>query len=321
MASVLLSATRWALPTVPATALRGGEHQTSARAARCSRGIAHHLASSVTLASLASLAFTLNTPAVAAYENVRVEDVESTSLRAGLEAANERRWVAAERFFQMYLRETPEELSASGYSNLGNVHLQMGKVDEAVQDYAKAVRLSDGAAVPLLNQGLAYEELGVRAEKAGKRKEAARLWQTGRESLLKAIEKDPDEFAAYYDLGLIEWRLGLFEEASEHLAKAADLAAIPGYRVRSAAALFQVGDVKKALVQLRGVVRKTPNYGEAHAALAAVYYSMGSIEMAEDELSRADGIDPLWGVPADVERNTRWPPALSAAYQRMISMS
>lgn len=79
--------------------------------------------------------------------------------------------------------------------------------------------------------------------------------------------------------------------------------------------------MKKALVQLRGVVRKTPNYGEAHAALAAVYYSTGSIELAEDELQRADAIDPLWGVPADVEQNARWPPALSDAYRRMISMS
>ena len=40
------------------------------------------------------------TPALA-YENVRVEDVESETLRAGLEAANDRNWVAAERFFQV----------------------------------------------------------------------------------------------------------------------------------------------------------------------------------------------------------------------------
>ena len=224
----------------------------------------------------------------------------------------------------MYLKETPEEMSASGYSNLGNVHLQMGKVDMAVRDYQKAVQLSNGAAVPLLNQGLAYEELGVRAEKEGKHAEAIKLWQTGRDSLLRAIESDPDEFAAYYDLGLVEWRLELYEDAKDHLGRAADLAAIPGYRVRSAAALFQVGDessVNKALVQLRGVVRKNPNYAEAHAALAAVYYSKGNIEMAEDQLRRADEMDPLWDVPAEVEQNVRWPPALSAAYQRLISMS
>ena len=208
-----------------ATPVRATVHLESVRVASCPRVVAHQLLAS----SLACAAVIIITPwQVQAYENVRVEDVQSESLRAGLEAANERRWVAAERFFQMYLKETPEELSASGYSNLGNVHLQMGKVDEAVEDYAKAVDLSDGAAVPLLNQGLAYEELGVRAERAGRREDAARLWQTGRESLLKAIEKDPDEFAAYYDLGLIEWRLEEFEAAAEHLAKAADLVAIPG---------------------------------------------------------------------------------------------
>ena len=270
--------------------------------------------------SVLSVLSLIDAPHCHAYENVRVEDVESDVLRAGLEAANDRNWVAAERFFQTYLKQ--EENSASGYSNLGNVHLQMGKIDLAVKEYDKAVELSDAkAAVPLLNRGLAYEELGVREDKAGRHDAAVRYWNTGKESLLLATERDPEEFAAFYDLGLIEMRLGQYEESSEHLQKAADLAAIPGYRVRSAVSLYQIGNVKGALVQLRGVVRKTPNYAEAHAALAAAYYGTGSLELAEDELRRATELDPLWGVPEEVEKNARWPPALYEAHRKMISIS
>ena len=54
---------------------------------------------SLGVALIVSLSAT--TPEALGYENVRVEDVESETLRAGLEAANDRNWVAAERFFQV----------------------------------------------------------------------------------------------------------------------------------------------------------------------------------------------------------------------------
>jgi tetratricopeptide (TPR) repeat protein len=70
----------------------------------------------------------LSLPLPAFAENVRVQDVESNTLRAGLEAANEGRLDAAERFFKAYIaQEDPQ--SASAYSNLGNVHLQQGRYD------------------------------------------------------------------------------------------------------------------------------------------------------------------------------------------------
>lgn len=50
-------------------------------------------------------------------ENVRLEDVDSASMQAGLLAATQGRLDEAERFFRIYLQsEDPE--SASAYSNL-----------------------------------------------------------------------------------------------------------------------------------------------------------------------------------------------------------
>jgi tetratricopeptide (TPR) repeat protein len=72
--------------------------------------------------------------------NVRVEDVESSTLQAGLRAANEGRLEDAERFFQIYLLQNPD--SASVYSNLGNVHGQQQNYQQAVRDYDNAVRLA-----------------------------------------------------------------------------------------------------------------------------------------------------------------------------------
>lgn len=59
---------------------------------------------------------------------------------AGLRAATEGRLNDAERFFKIYLLDEPD--SASGWSNLGNVHQQQGQAQQAVEDYSKAVALA-----------------------------------------------------------------------------------------------------------------------------------------------------------------------------------
>ena len=93
-------------------------------------------------------------------------------------------------------------------------------------------------------------------------------------------------------------------------------------RDRAAASLYQVGDVRRALLQLRGVTRKNPTYSEARAALAAVYYGEGSVELAEDELRRATEIDPQWSSAsaAELEKLARWPPRLVEAWTRMMTL-
>lgn len=44
------------------------------------------------------------------------------------------------RLWKIYLSETPE--SASGYSNIGNVHLQQQRVEQALADYTQAISLA-----------------------------------------------------------------------------------------------------------------------------------------------------------------------------------
>ncbi len=51
----------------------------------------------------------------------------------------------------------------------------------------------------------------------------------------KAIELDPKEFAAWFNKGNVEMRLGRYEDAEESFRQGADLApGIPGYRLRQA---------------------------------------------------------------------------------------
>ena len=95
---------------------------------------------------------------------------DSNSAAAGLEAANERRFADAERFFKLVLKSEPD--SASVWSNIGNVHLSLGHPVEALEDFTRAVSLAPEAPVPYLNRSLAHEQLGVDAERAGQRDQA-----------------------------------------------------------------------------------------------------------------------------------------------------
>lgn len=299
------------------------------RAADTPRGSdTHHLTPSPHAAPLRWLASALAAAALAvapppaAAENVRVEDVESPTLRAGLEAANEGRLDAAERFFKTYLaQEDPG--SASAYSNLGNVHLQQGLPQLALEDFTKAVELAPAAPVPRLNRSIAYEALGVAEEAAGRAPAAAQLYAAAIADCDAAIAADPAEFAAWFDRGNVQMRTADFGGARASFERAADLApGLAGYRLRAATLQYQTGDVGKAKQTVRGVLRKNGrSYGEAHAVLAGVLWAEGDREGAEEEVAAAMDIDGgLWADEAAVRERTRWPPALYDAYARLLRL-
>ena len=65
----------------------------------------------------------------------------------GLEAANEKRFGDAERFFNIVLSK--DHNSASAWSNLGNVHLSLGKAAQALTDFSNAIELASEASALL----------------------------------------------------------------------------------------------------------------------------------------------------------------------------
>lgn len=273
----------------------------------------------VPLGLAAAAAVLLGAPHHAAAYNVRLQDVESPTLQAGLRAATEGRLNDAERFFKIYLLDEPD--SASGWSNLGNVHQQQGQAQQAVEDYSKAVALAPEAPVPYLNRAISKEALGVQAAASGDSSRALDLWQSAAADCDRAIELDPKEYAAWFDRGNIDLRLQDYAAALTDFGTAADLApGLGGYRLRQATLMFQQGDVDGARRTMQGVTRKYSNYAEAHAALAAVEWSRGDAERAEQQFYRAVAQDERWNNMGWILENTRWPPKLESAMQRFLSM-
>lgn len=251
-------------------------------------------------------------------ENVRLRDVQSPALQAGLRAATEGRWADAERLFQVVLAEEPE--LASVWSNIGNVHLEQGRLQDALRDYSRAVELAPKAPVPYVNRALAHESLALQAKE---RPVFQRELQAALDDLSTAIALDPTEFTAYFNRGNVYLRLQDFDAASSSFTAAADLApGIAGYRLRAATLYYQTGNTARALSTVRGVLRKNPRYPEAHLVMAAMLWEDGDRAAAEEEYALATSLDGEFGAGMDnVRRLTLWPPKLYEALARFQSFS
>lgn len=282
---------------------------------------AHPLAR-VAAAALAAV-FAAATPAVtlpppAHAENVRVEDVDDPTLRAGLVYANDGAWSAAEAAFRSVL--ATQGASPSVLSNLASVQLQQGRADAALDNANAAVALAPSAATVRVVRALAHEALAVAAERRGDATSAASHLTDALADTDAAIAADGAEFTALFDRGNILQRMHRFEDAEAAYRTAADAApGLAGYRARHAYLEFENGKATEAARELRGVVRRAPTYAEARAALAAMAWAAGDVATAEAELAAAATLDGGWGGRAAVD-GTRWPPKLRDAYQRLCDI-
>ncbi|MEW5304103.1 MAG: hypothetical protein WDW36_006737 [Sanguina aurantia] len=198
--------------------------------------------------------------------------------------------------------------------------MPQGRPVQAVDDYTHAISLAPTAPVPYLNRALALEQLGV-DEEAKQAGSGLPLWTSAMRDCNDAIERDPQEFAAWFNRGNVAMRLDDYPLSLVSFQRAADLApGIAGYRLRAAQLLYQNGMLDDALKTASGVARKNSNYAEAHVTLAALLWSSGQEVRAEGEMERALQLEPRWRDIDFVRAQTRWPPALYDALQRFIDL-
>ncbi|GJP41675.1 hypothetical protein CLOM_g1316 [Closterium sp. NIES-68] len=236
---------------------------------------------------------------------VRLRDVDDSELQAALRAAVAGDLETAEEMFSRLIARLPE--SASMWSNRGSVRMSLGRYEEAAEDFARAIELAPTAPVPLLNRGIALGALG-------RYREALKDCQA-------AVNVDPQEPAAWFNLGMVESRLTHYAASLDALKKAALLApGIAGYRMATAVVLVQVGSTNQAEQILKALVRKYPNYAEAHAALAAVSWQKGETAEAEEQFSRGSALQPQLKNLEWVSDNYDWTPRLTESYRRFLAV-
>lgn len=237
---------------------------------------------------------------------VRLKDVENPKLQDALRAAVAGDLESAEKMFSELILEDPD--NASVWSNRGSVRISLKLYEDARVDLTKAIQLAPEAPVPFLNRAIALEALG-------RYEEAIADCKT-------AIENDPEEYAAWFNLGNVDARVNKYNDALAAYARASLLApGIAGYRLKQALVLFQLERPEEAKKLMQGLVRKYPNYAEAHAALAAVFWSEGERGRAEDEFSEATRREPLYANIRWVGSELQWPPNMIKAMEGFLDIS
>lgn len=142
---------------------------------------------------------------------------------------------SAVKIMDSLIKAEPQEMSH--YRFRGELLRLWGKLGRAKRDYEKLIAMDPSSAV-------AYNGLAEVQLQAGE-------YMPARQSALKALELAPNEWVASYNLGMIEDRLGMAEEAVNSLQRALEQK-VPDARHRLLVYLYllraykRLGDVRRA---------------------------------------------------------------------------
>lgn len=195
---------------------------------------------------------------------------------------------------------------ASHY-NLGNFHLNRGNHPRAIRAYTLASRLGPDLIPPLVNAAMAYNYLGDKREAEQSLRKALELdpknpaanfnlglllagegrLTEAKTSLNRALKADPKNAAAAYNLGVITAR-----ENPQVAIKLLTLAARlrpdrPQYGYTLAFFEYQGKNPARAARVLQGVLARHPAHGDSYLLLAEVRLAQGKNAQAESLLLAA----------------------------------
>ena len=160
--------------------------------------------------------------------------------------------------------------SAGAYNNMGNAIKNQGKLEEAIEAYKKALSINPDYAEAYLNMGNALKN-------QGKLEEAIEAYK-------KALSINPDYAEAYNNLGVTLKEQGKLEQALEIYNKATLIKpdyADPYYN--KAAILQDQGKPDEAIEAYNKTINIEPNNAEAHQNLSFVLLNSGRLKEGLDE--------------------------------------
>ena len=169
--------------------------------------------------------------------------------------------------------------SAQTRSNLGSALGQTGHLEESVEHLSEAVRLDPEYARARMNLASAYAGLGRNPEAI--------------EQLLEVTRLEPGFAPAFYTLGLLLQAQNSLEAASNAFASAVRLdGSLVDARVRRGGILARQGRLFEAAESFRAAVSIEPENGEAHGFLGMALVEMGQAVEAYPHLERALALRP-----------------------------
>lgn len=267
---------------------------------------------------------------------LRPEDLPSL-VRRGRVLLDLGRIDEAEQAFDRVLELDPE--SAAAHQGLGEVRYKQGRVEEAIASFERALELQPEASSLHYKLGLAYRKVGdldaarehlalnrfgevifpdplisvlerfLRGSrphvKAGNRAMKNGDVELAVESYRTAVEADPEDALAQYNLGFALAHLGRADEAESQFRKAIELD--PDYRnahFNLASTLSKEGRWEEAAEHYRKAYEIDPEDRQAHLELARSLAALGRTEEAAKELEAVISEAESYEAPLAAEAHT-----------------
>ena len=168
---------------------------------------------------------------------------------------------------------------AEAYNNMGNVLQEQGKLEEALEAYKKALSIKP-------NNSEAYNNMGNALQDIGKLEEATVAFN-------KAISLKPDNADAYYNIGNVFRNQGKLEEALEVYKKAISIK--PDYAEvynNMGIVLKNQGRLEEAIEIFRKAISIKPAFAEAYNNMGFALKDQGKLDDAIEAYSKAFSIKP-----------------------------
>ena len=155
------------------------------------------------------------------------------------------------------------------YNNLGACMYSLGKIDEAIQNYQQVIKLEPNHADAHNNLGAAYKELG-------ENEKAIKFYE-------KAIEIQPNHADAHNNLGAAYKELGENEKAIKFYEKAIEIQPNHADALNNLGSIFkELKEYKKSIYNLEKAIKINPKFYMAYSNLGNTYKYLGDYEKAID---------------------------------------
>ncbi len=190
--------------------------------------------------------------------------------------ARSRLWGDEVLLWEDTVAKSPTKLKA--HNNLGLAYLRQDRLDEAVDQFHKALEIYPRSAGAHTSLGLLHltrnqPELAV-------------------ESLLRALEERPRTLDAHRHLGMAYLRLSRWRKAEEIARRALDIREELGMRYVLGAALMKQDRLPEAEEAFSLILVRDPDYGDALRQMGVIRYFQGRVQESEEYYRRALAVGP-----------------------------
>jgi tetratricopeptide (TPR) repeat protein len=199
------------------------------------------------------------------------------------------------------------------YNLLGNVYRGLGRTEEAIATYQRAIQLDPNYAYPHNGLGTVYADLGRTGEAMAAFQQAIQLdskYATPHNGLgnvyrdlgrfeeaiaahQRAIQLDSKYATPHNGLGNVYADLGRTEEAIAAYQRAIQLDPKFAYPHNGLGTVYaDLGHTEEAIAAYQRAIQLDPNYASPHNGLGITYHHLGRYDEAIGEYEKAIALDP-----------------------------